>query len=96
MPLQGGICPVPQRCGWTKAIAEYCGNETVVQNDAVRCFGFAAAATGGSVTVVTCAARILDGSSAARPTGVISKVAKDGWTIATVNEPTASGSFRLA
>ncbi len=77
-------------------MAGYCGNDGAVRRDAVRCFGFAAAATVDIGTVVTGAARKHDGSSAVQPTGVISKVAKDGWTIATVNGPTASGSFRLA
>jgi hypothetical protein len=72
------------------------GSGTAVRKDAVCCFGFAAAVTGGSGTVRTGAARKHDGSSAGRPTAVISRVAKDGWTIATVNGPTASGSFRLA
>jgi hypothetical protein len=77
-------------------MAGYCGNETAVRMDAVCCFGFAAAVTGGNGTVRTGAARKHDGSSGGQPTGVISRVAKDGWTIATVNGPTASGSFGLA
>jgi hypothetical protein len=64
--------------------------------DAVYCFGFAAAVTGGSGIVRTGAARKHGSSSAERPTGVINRVAKDDWTIATANGPTASGSFRPA
>ena len=67
-----------------------------MRKDAVRCFGFAAAATEGSGIVMTGAVRKHDGSSAGRPTGVINRVAKDDWTIATANGPTASGSFRPA
>ncbi len=50
----------------------------------------------GSGTVVTGVARKHDGSNAGQQTGVISRVAKDGWTIATANGITASGGVSPA
>jgi hypothetical protein len=74
----------------------FSGRGFVAARDARRCSGFAHTATAGSAIAARLAARNLDASNAALPTGATSVVWRAGSIIATANWRTGDVTRRLA
>jgi len=82
--------------GWRFMEKWFSGRGFVAARDARRCSGFARTATAGSAIAARLAARKLDASNAALPTGATSVVWRAGSIIATANWRTGDVTRRLA